>query len=305
MFTAGELRVELAKRGLPTDGTKPVLEARLRKALEVEVPLACVKRGREEQVAVDEFRCACCVEIILPPITQCRDGHLICADCLERLPKPRRCPTCRVDLSASSRNRALERIAEDLLFPCSNARCGKRLRYTELANHRTTCDFQSFGCPFRSCQWNGDYDQLGSHFQERHPKSFESRPASNYPYQVSLPVDDVAHHYYTEKGQLSYVVSVRGTKRRPGMAIQVYYVGKTSDAATRTWCIDFSSPTLSLRASGPMVPCQHLRYSSPDSIYHVFVPQYILESLKYETKGKEKVGASQRKRRIKCTMTLS
>ena len=52
---------------------------------------SAVKEEEEE----DEFKdmeCPVCMEIILPPVMACKEGHMICNKCIAKLVAPKKCP---------------------------------------------------------------------------------------------------------------------------------------------------------------------------------------------------------------------
>lgn len=103
------------------------------------------------------FECPVCFEVVLPPIMQCQVGHLVCASCR---PKLSCCPTCRGTLG-NIRNLAMEKVANNLMFPCKHKSTGCRmsLGLNEKAEHEEICEFRPYSCPCpgASCSW-----QVGS-----------------------------------------------------------------------------------------------------------------------------------------------
>lgn len=99
------------------------------------------------------FECPVCFEIVLPPIMQCQVGHLVCASCR---PKLSCCPTCRGTLG-NIRNLAMEKVANNLMFPCKHKSTGCRmsLGLNEKAEHEEICEFRPYSCPCpgASCSW--------------------------------------------------------------------------------------------------------------------------------------------------------
>jgi hypothetical protein len=122
------------------------------------------------------FECPVCFEIVLPPIMQCQVGHLVCASCR---PKLSCCPTCRGTLgkarisvrstqilirmyvlsflTGNIRNLAMEKVANNLMFPCKHKSTGCRmsLGLNEKAEHEEICEFRPYSCPCpgASCSW--------------------------------------------------------------------------------------------------------------------------------------------------------
>ena len=96
---------------------------------------------------LDAIRCPVCREVALPPINQCRNGHVLCKDCLDQL-KDRRepCPTCRVPLQHYSviRCLALEHVASSLSVECPHDGCSAVCKYNEVSDHIRECPFKPF-----------------------------------------------------------------------------------------------------------------------------------------------------------------
>ncbi|XP_004711279.3 E3 ubiquitin-protein ligase SIAH1-like [Echinops telfairi] len=117
---------------------------------------------------VSLFECPVCYDSVLPPILQCKNGHLVCNNCR---PKLDICPTCRV-LLGSIRNLALEKVADLVQFPCKYAvwGCERILAYTEKADHQVNCEFRCYSCPFPgdSCKWMGLMNAAVPHLMDQH-----------------------------------------------------------------------------------------------------------------------------------------
>ncbi|CAH1103302.1 unnamed protein product [Psylliodes chrysocephalus] len=114
------------------------------------------------------FECPVCFEVVLPPIMQCQVGHLVCASCR---PKLSCCPTCRGTLG-NIRNLAMEKVANNLMFPCKHKSTGCRmsLGLNEKAEHEEICEFRPYSCPCpgASCSWQGQLDKVMVHLQHAH-----------------------------------------------------------------------------------------------------------------------------------------
>ncbi|XP_065319442.1 E3 ubiquitin-protein ligase SIAH1A-like [Gordionus sp. m RMFG-2023] len=114
------------------------------------------------------FECPVCFDYVLPPIYQCRSGHLVCSLCRLNL---KCCPTCRGPLG-NIRNLAMEKVASTILFPCkyNNSGCNKSLSHTEKVEHEEICEFRPYVCPCpgASCKWQGSLEQVMSHLLVSH-----------------------------------------------------------------------------------------------------------------------------------------
>lgn len=92
------------------------------------------------------FECPVCFDYVLPPILQCQNGHLVCQSCRGKITC---CPTCRVPIASAIRNLPLEKLAENLRFPCkfSSNGCEARLEVTAKLDHEDLCEFKPYQCP--------------------------------------------------------------------------------------------------------------------------------------------------------------
>ena len=69
--------------------------------------------GREK--ANNIFQCPVCLLLPICDIYQCKDGHLVCMICYNKLPVqlPIRCPTCRTAMPTEPiRARAVEQVSD-------------------------------------------------------------------------------------------------------------------------------------------------------------------------------------------------
>ncbi|KAL7671799.1 hypothetical protein ACOME3_006702 [Neoechinorhynchus agilis] len=110
---------------------------------------------QQELLAMAE--CPVCFEYVLPPILQCRNGHIACAQCRPRCPT---CPSCRdSEFLWGSRNLSLERIVHMIPFPCKYAElgCQRTLDWREKLQHERECPCRPFTCPCPGppCHWTG------------------------------------------------------------------------------------------------------------------------------------------------------
>nr|CAD7262679.1 unnamed protein product [Timema shepardi] len=80
--------------------------------------LTALKSGKIDKMLskslLSLLECPVCFEYMQTPIQQCLNGHSLCSNCRPKLDK---CPSCRRSLSTTSRNVALEQIAEQCLNP--------------------------------------------------------------------------------------------------------------------------------------------------------------------------------------------
>ena len=107
---------------------------------------------------------------MLPPVQQCNRGHVICNGCLQQLPTPKQCPSCRVSLADPARNLRLETAVASLEVACkyANAGCTQRMLYSDVMDHSRSCAFRPCAC-VEDCGWIGSLDdQVKSHLVKVH-----------------------------------------------------------------------------------------------------------------------------------------
>ena len=98
----------------------------------------------QQQSILSALECPVCYSYCLPPIMQCRFGHVVCNQCLPNcLPA---CPVCRTQgPGAFIRSLALDTVAEQLQFPCRFQSFGcprEDLSSTDKPNHEVNCPYQ-------------------------------------------------------------------------------------------------------------------------------------------------------------------
>lgn len=118
----------------------------------------------------DLLDCPVCMTCMLPPIFQCTAGHLICKDCSGKLPSPKRCPSCRVDMSNKIRALGVEHLAATMRFPCaySDSGCEERVAYACKQEHEANCEHRPIKCLYRSCSWTGHKAAFVKHTADSH-----------------------------------------------------------------------------------------------------------------------------------------
>ena len=88
------------------------------------------------------FQCPVCLKLPQCNIYQCQKSHLTCAECYDKMPKPRLCPTCRVRMPATPmRNLSAEQVrclflSVTSLQELQTAACCNR---QELESRRDSC----------------------------------------------------------------------------------------------------------------------------------------------------------------------
>nr|CAD7576485.1 unnamed protein product [Timema californicum] len=129
--------------------------------------LTALKSGKIDKMLskslLSLLECPVCFEYMQTPIQQCLNGHSLCSNCRPKLDK---CPSCRRSLSTTSRNVALEQIAEQCLNPSQGIgvelRPPKQHRVYDCLSGKPSV-FQDLGC-----QWQGKRSELWRHVKETH-----------------------------------------------------------------------------------------------------------------------------------------
>jgi hypothetical protein len=118
------------------------------------------KRQRDAPLA-DTFNCAICYDFMAGPIFQCKEGHITCDACFERLTQ-KKCPFCRDPVLL--RSRVLDRVRQYIDIPCLY-KCGKVLFGLDAWKlHNVSCSSKiCHKCPFDGCCENVPEDSLKEH----------------------------------------------------------------------------------------------------------------------------------------------
>lgn len=115
------------------------------------------------------FECPVCFEYVVPPILQCKNGHVVCHNCHHKVTF---CPTCRDPKQNTTRNLAMEKMAREIKFHCkySNDGCSASLPYEQTNEHPRTCEYRPYSCPCpgRSCKWEGKLESIMTHITISH-----------------------------------------------------------------------------------------------------------------------------------------
>jgi hypothetical protein len=168
-MTIEELRACLEKEGVDYSAIEAVLIAKLKVVRQFQHHgKGPYKRKREDTASL--VACPVCEEICLPPTKQCDNGHLVCTACVEKLPVPKICPSCRVSLDHMSRNLTAEQVCASLPMPCSfkEAGCTHTVAYEDYKAHVETCDFRPFQCVTEDCEWQGPLEDFLDHVKQEH-----------------------------------------------------------------------------------------------------------------------------------------
>ncbi|KAG0587671.1 hypothetical protein KC19_2G182200 [Ceratodon purpureus] len=128
----------------------------------------------DEEIA----ECPLCNEFLCPPIHQCKNGHVACAGCCEKL-KSKECPTCRAKPFAHSRNLGLEKMIESLQSACVHAPygCTEVVKLKKEKHVEDACDYRQFKCPVPACSYTGPKREVPEHFRTLHNASVYRDPS--------------------------------------------------------------------------------------------------------------------------------
>jgi E3 ubiquitin-protein ligase SIAH1 len=136
------------------------------------------------------LECPVCLDVQRsPPISACRNGHIICSSCH---PKLSLCPQCRSD-DLGCRNIVAEKLLaaalKVLVLPCTNkaAGCNWTDKSKDLTEHEFRCIYRTMECPANqlgACSWKGPMKNLMHHFLEKGcvnvcPQFFDQRTQIN------------------------------------------------------------------------------------------------------------------------------
>lgn len=108
--------------------------------------------------------CIVCRMVILGPVWQCENGHLICSECRMVLWSRRKCPVCQTQTLFASRNLAIEQVWNKNKMTCP-FECGlkKTLLREAMAEHVDLhCPNRIIHCPFRDEAHGPDCKDFGS-----------------------------------------------------------------------------------------------------------------------------------------------
>eukprot|EP00041_Stephanoeca_diplocostata_P015554 m.297315 g.297315 ORF g.297315 m.297315 type:complete len:430 (+) comp20078_c1_seq1:567-1856(+) len=139
--------------------------------------------GRNDETLSRCLECPMCRQTMVPPIFQCKSGHVICRSCRKKWMErdsggaSKGCPTCRTPMD-DIRNRVLEDLAYTLELPCCYAEhgCKKVLLAVDRIAHEEICDRNPvMPCPFSdNCLWEGSSAELFGHLNTESQESHAS-----------------------------------------------------------------------------------------------------------------------------------
>ncbi|KDR17164.1 E3 ubiquitin-protein ligase SIAH1B-like isoform X2 [Zootermopsis nevadensis] len=206
------------------------------------------------------LECPVCFDFMTPPITQCLNGHNICSVCKPQLTL---CPTCREPLTITSRNVALENIAETCF---TDNRSDAKLKVPS-PQHRV---YECLAGKSKGCTWKGRRSDLWTHVQQNH-----DRLAMHW--RKETQVFRVSNHDFRVSGTSTQLISVLdqlfwyqfrqdSSKNKWWQAIQ--YIGSKKQASTYRYTLEFGPvPGDSLKRSIVYSRVTHPDDDHVDSIF--------------------------------------
>merc|ERR550539_1340654 len=112
------------------------------------------------------LECPVCARISLPPIMQCRNGHVTCNPC--RL-KVQSCPMCR-EIDIDIRNLFAEKAVTFMSIPCEfkTYGCSVEIQYKDKEAHERICKYRPYICPYIECDHKLAADAVVLHVSSAH-----------------------------------------------------------------------------------------------------------------------------------------
>ena len=112
------------------------------------------------------LECPVCNRISLPPVMQCRNGHITCNVCRAKV---QLCPVCR-DQDMDVRNLIAEQAVAYMTVPCEHSHygCKVEVQYREKENHEKICKFRPYICPYIECDHKLAADCVVEHVSTAH-----------------------------------------------------------------------------------------------------------------------------------------
>ena len=108
--------------------------------------LSHVSNFVDYEAQVKLFTCPACKDYLIPPIPQCRRGHVICSNCKVNLKGS--CPQCKQTFIETP-NLMMEKMAATIKFPCKHNvnGCTEKIILRNKAMHEGFCVYKPVHCP--------------------------------------------------------------------------------------------------------------------------------------------------------------
>ncbi|XP_023336810.1 E3 ubiquitin-protein ligase Siah2 isoform X2 [Eurytemora carolleeae] len=112
------------------------------------------------------LECPVCARIALPPVMQCRNGHVTCNACRVKVQS---CPMCR-EIDIDIRNLFAEKAITYMSIPCEYRSFGCRIEinFKDKEMHERQCRFRPYICPYIECDHKLAADAVVLHVSTAH-----------------------------------------------------------------------------------------------------------------------------------------
>ncbi|XP_037441071.1 E3 ubiquitin-protein ligase SINA-like 10 [Triticum dicoccoides] len=111
-----------------------------------------------------------CLRPLMPPVYECKGGHLACTDCcVERPWNQRQCQNCERGGGFDVRNMAVDVVRSSVRVECPHEGCGLYVTYHNLADLQSVCPLAPCKCPVPVCGYEGPPPVLYHHISTAHP----------------------------------------------------------------------------------------------------------------------------------------
>lgn len=187
--------------------------------------------------------CPICFERLIPPVSTCKNGHVVCRNCRKKMAN---CPSCRSAFS-KNKNTFLNELLEAIPAACKYEASGCALETTliKIKEHEKNCHYREEIC--YCCREKFCYHKVNDHFNTHH---FEDSTKIYFSRKYSFTV------YARSNGGSSYIALASAVDiyflhrfvkywEEKKIILGVQYLGKREEA--HKYCfdveIDQQSPT--------------------------------------------------------------
>ena len=142
---------------------------------------------------------------------------------------------------SDARNWAIERIAEQLRYPCKNSTsgCQVKMPLIQKEEHEAGCTFRLFACPFRTCSWTGFLPEMLPHLRGAHAARFLEGEFQQIDVELNSPTlfyTDWAISCLNEVFRLNVFQNIPNSM----LYASCYYLGAPNRAADFTYTISLT-----------------------------------------------------------------
>nr|CAD7588560.1 unnamed protein product [Timema genevievae] len=190
------------------------------------------------------LECPICMDSMCSPIYLCKNGHNICSECRQQVTK---CSTCR-DEFLTTRNIALENLAEKVLYSCDNADagCSEKMLMIDFPDHNSKCPYRLYDCLQMGkdpCEWKGHRWDLLDHINKDHImklKVDENEPNILHWKKFNIDETCVFSQLLNLYGEIFWLhEKISAEEKRYYLAVQ--YIGIPEDSTNFTYKVEFTS----------------------------------------------------------------